>query len=163
VDLIGYDPLEDGPMNPSNFAATTISSSEILLQWKPNIQNDLIILATNTQNVFGVPTGSYSLGDQIMNGGTIIYIGNDSSYLHQNLPAGQQTFYKIWSYVPENNFSNGLSAQATTLCTPVAIFPFMEGFNQTHLPNCWLQEFESGELEWQTGIGNNEGVPDSTL
>jgi hypothetical protein len=159
MTLDGFDPTKNWLWNPSGFAAEVISESKILLQWKPNNQDDLIILAYNTQDIFGVPSNSYSLGDEITNGGTIIYMGNDSTFVHDELSPGQKYYYKIWAYAPENKFSPGSNSHATTSCFPIKTFPYTEGFNETGISGCWMQEYEREQVEWQTGLGNDEGSP----
>ncbi len=105
---------ENGAVEPAdNLVAQGISSSEIDISWNLNSNNENVILAYSTDNVFGTPNGSYSVGNTIAGGGTIIYKGNQEQFTHTGVSA-QTYYYKIWSYRDEN-YSNGITTQATPL------------------------------------------------
>jgi len=102
--------------DPSNFTATTFSSSQIDLSWIKNIANNNVMVAYNTTNLFATPTNgiTYIVGNQISTGqGTVIYNGSGTSYNHMSLPSGTH-YYKIWSYDGSIYYSNGQTANATT-------------------------------------------------
>jgi len=103
--------------DPSNFAATTFSSSQIDLSWIKNLANNNVMVAYNTTNLFATPTNGigYIVGNQISTGqGTVIYKGSGTSYNHISLPSGTH-YYKIWSYDGSTYYSNGQAANATTV------------------------------------------------
>ncbi len=100
-----------GIEDPADLTATPVSSSQINLNWNLNPDNNDVLLAYNTTNTFGTPTGSYSQGQTISGGGTILYIGSNTSYNHTGLT--QQTYYyKLWSY-NGTDYSSGITANAT--------------------------------------------------
>lgn len=35
---------------------------------------------------------------------------------------------------------------------PVTVFPYLEGFEENKLPDCWSQEFIAGEMSWSTEV-----------
>jgi len=80
---------------PANFYATGVSTSEIDLSWDLNDNGDSVLLAYNTSNTFGTPSGSYTTGQTISGGGTVLYIGTDTTYNHTGL-SSQNYYYKIW-------------------------------------------------------------------
>ncbi len=115
--LDGYDPNNpSGVNNPQNFTATAISQSQINLSWSLNSSNNPVLLVYNTTNTFGTPTNgtNYNVGQTIPGGGTVIYKGSNTSFSHTGLNAGTTYYYKIFSIATGNNYSSGLTAQATT-------------------------------------------------
>ena len=115
--LDGYDPNNpSGVNNPQNFVATSISQTQIDLSWSLNSSNNPVLLVYNTTNTFGTPTNgtNYNVGQTIPGGGTVIYKGTNTSFAHTGLNAGTTYYYKIFSIATGNNYSSGLTAQATT-------------------------------------------------
>ncbi|MDI3480071.1 MAG: lysyl endopeptidase, partial [Rikenellaceae bacterium] len=115
--LDGYDPNNpSGVNNPQNFVATAISQSQINLSWSLNSSNDPVLLVYNTTDIFGTPTNgtNYSVGQTIPGGGTVIYKGSNTTFAHTGLNAGTTYYYKIFSIATGNNYSSGVTAQATT-------------------------------------------------
>ncbi|HQP90302.1 MAG TPA: choice-of-anchor J domain-containing protein, partial [Bacteroidales bacterium] len=96
--------------------ATSISQSQINLSWSLNSSNNPILLVYNTTNTFGTPTNgtNYTTGQTLSGGGTVIYKGSNTSFAHTGLNAGTTYYYKIFSIATGNNYSSGLTAQATT-------------------------------------------------
>ena len=115
--LDGYDPNNpSGVNNPQNFTAGAISQSQINLSWSLNSSNNPVLLVYNTTNTFGTPTNgtNYTTGQTLSGGGTVIYKGSNTSFAHTGLNAGTTYYYKIFSIATGNNYSSGLTAQATT-------------------------------------------------
>ena len=115
--LDGYDPNNpSGVNNPQNFTAAAISQSQINLSWSLNSSNNPVLLVYNTTNTFGTPTNgtNYTTGQTLSGGGTVIYKGSNTSFAHTGLNAGTTYYYKIFSIATGNNYSSGLTAQATT-------------------------------------------------
>ena len=115
--LDGYDPNNpSGVNNPQNFTAAAISQSQINLSWSLNSSNNPVLLVYNTTNTFGTPTNgtNYTTGQTLSGGGTVIYKGSNTSFTHTGLNAGTTYYYKIFSIATGNNYSSGLTAQATT-------------------------------------------------
>jgi PKD repeat protein len=115
--LDGYDPNNpSGVNNPQNFVATSISQSQINLSWSLNSSNNPVLLVYNTTNTFGTPTNgtNYNVGQTIPGGGTVIYKGANTSFAHTGLNAGTTYYYKIFSIATGNDYSSGVTAQATT-------------------------------------------------
>jgi len=101
-----------GVQDPTAFVATPVSASEIDLSWLKNTDNNDVLLAYNTTNVFGDPTGTYLAGDAITGGGTVLSLGSLTSFSHTTL-LNQTYYYKIWSKNATNEYSSGVSISAT--------------------------------------------------
>ncbi len=107
---------------PASFSAAAVSTSQIDLSGSGNGAGNNIVVATNTNNTFGNPSGALTAGNTISGGGTVLYSGPSAGFAfqHTGLNAGTAYFYKAWSVDGSNNYSTGLSATATTLTPPAA-------------------------------------------
>lgn len=110
------DLIETGVINPADFSATAVSINQIDLEWILNASSDDVLLAWNSSSVFGTPVNgnSYSTGNTIPGGGTVLYNGSATSFDHVSLSVNTQYFYKIWSYDGSTEYSGGTTANATT-------------------------------------------------
>ncbi|APD07669.1 hypothetical protein UJ101_02168 [Flavobacteriaceae bacterium UJ101] len=110
-----------GIAKPVSFTATANSENQINLSATANASNDSIIVAYNENSTsFGTPNGSYSVNDNITNGGTILYIGLASNLPnHTSLKAETTYYYKAWSVKNTTYSTVGITTQATTEGTPV--------------------------------------------
>ncbi|MDP1622173.1 MAG: hypothetical protein Q8M08_07520 [Bacteroidales bacterium] len=136
---ITYLPLST-PNPPSGFIANAMSTSQINLTWVKNSANNNVMVAFNTVDVFGTPSGSYVAGNAISGGGVVLYNGSASGY---NQTAGLNPattyYYKAWSVLPPTpSYSTGSNASATTLCGTLTGFPYTIGFESPVFPPvCW--------------------------
>ncbi len=118
-----------GVLNPTAVAANAVSDSQINLSWTKNAANNNVMIAVNTTNTFGNPTGAYSVGQTISGGGTVIYRAGGTTHNHTGLNPNTTYYYKAWSYDGSNTYSNGVTANATTQCGAIATFPYAENFD----------------------------------
>ena len=154
-----------GPVidNPEDFNAGAVSDEQIDLIWDLNDDDDPILLAWNTVNTFGTPSGSYSAGGSISGGGTVLLANSSNTgFNHTGLDADTQYFYKIWSVHEENNvisYSSGVTANASTFDVIIKNFPWMEGF-ETNSPTrgSWSQIQEFGTQNWVWALGADTGT-----
>ncbi len=100
-------------VNPSNFAAIGTTTTQINLSWNQNTDNDDILLAYNTSSTFGTPTGTYTVGNTITGGGTVLALGDLEAFNHTGLSA-QTYYYKIWSK-HGTDYSSGTTTNASPL------------------------------------------------
>jgi hypothetical protein len=103
-------------INPSSLSATAISSAQINLVTNANASNDNIIVAYNSSNTFGTPVNntSYSAGASILGGGTVLYNGPAGTFNHTGLNAATTYYYRVWGVNSSNNYSSGITTEATT-------------------------------------------------
>ncbi len=105
-----------GPADPTLFAATTFSDSQINLEWELNGASNNVMVAYNTENTFGTPANAtaYTTTDPISGGGTVIYNGNAILFNHTGLLPLTTYYYKAWSVDGFNLYSTGVTANAQT-------------------------------------------------
>lgn len=138
--------------NPSNFNATTMSTAQIDLSWALNGDSDPVLIAYNTEDLFGTPSGDYSVGNTIGGNGTVIYIGTGTSFNHTGLTSATQYYYKAWSRNTMGIYSSGVTDNATTYKEepsnyPTAVLASGNGMNMT--------------LDWTDATGAT--IPDGYL
>jgi len=147
------DAMLTGLRNPKNFKAIAISSDEIDLSWTRNDSLNSVIVAFSTSPTFGTPTSSALPGETVDGGGTILYVGADTLFVHNNLNSVTTYFYRIWSFTDEGELSTGRGTSATTLCSNFEL-PFNEYANTTTLPLCWSTQWEGGGSQSVWSISN---------
>lgn len=155
VDYVqAYELVATGPANPTAFTATATSATQINLGWTRNATPDNVLLAWNTSNTFGTPTGSYSAGGSISGGGTVLLANsNATSYNHTGRDPNTTYYYKIWSQNGAGpTYSTGVTANATTQMAPITTFPWTETVetNSTSLAG-WTQAAGSGSWDVFSG------------
>ena len=113
-----YGTSASGVANPTTFTATTNSASQIDLAYDDNAAGDNVVIVFDTDNTFTTPTDGNApaaVGQQFA-GGEVLFNGNGSgTYNHTSLTAGTQYFYSAWSVDGSNDYSGGLTDDATTL------------------------------------------------
>ena len=119
---------EPNAMPPSGFQAVATGTSQINLSWTQNASNDNVLVAYNTNDVFGTPSNgtSYSVGNMI-GPATVLYNGSLTNYSHTNLNTDTMYYYQAWSVDGSTEYSAGASTAAATP-TPPATLPFYEAF-----------------------------------
>lgn len=150
-----------GVMNPSGITAITLSSSEIALQWEKNAEGDNVVVAYSYDNTFGVPDSAavYQPGVEIPGGGMVLYNGDGTSFLHDNLTPATYYYYRAWSYSPALQYSSGRSTSAVTDCELFEL-PVTESFDvNPSIPLCWSTEVVSGSVDWSVASGNGGSNP----
>jgi len=149
--------------DPSDFTATTINNSQINLSWTLFSGNP-VMLVCNDIPVFGTPVNgiSYTPGNTISGGGTVLYCGSNNTFNHTNLNMNTKYYYRIFSIVPTNMYSLGVANSAITDCISYTL-PFTESFSGTEIPSCWTQNdhMNNGKI-WQFNVISGTGSPNLT-
>ncbi|HON19583.1 MAG TPA: M6 family metalloprotease domain-containing protein [Salinivirgaceae bacterium] len=128
-----------GEGNPTIFEANVTGGNSIKLTWNHTSVNYMLVAYSNT-GIFGNPASgtTYSVGQTISGGGTIIYVGTDTVFNHSNLMPSTAHYYKIWArknLTPQ--YSSGIATFAYTECQTVNLFPFVENFGSKLCPPCF--------------------------
>jgi len=112
--------------DPTNFATTPVSSTEISLTWALNLGSDSVIIAYDTINSFGIPADGtpYLISEILTGGGTFIYKSNGTNFNHTGLLPNKMYYYKIWSFSAGNIYSVGVVDSVKTLCQYSGTFIF---------------------------------------
>lgn len=117
--LVAVSGTGTAPDNPVPFTATANGSYQIDLTASANTNGNDILVAFNSTNSFGTPSGSYAAGNAISGGGTVHYAGNAAGLTsHTGLSPSQTVYYKAWSVDASGFYSSGTEANATTDAIP---------------------------------------------
>ncbi len=102
--------------DPTFFSATTASALQINLSWTQNGDTDDVMVVFDSDGSFTDPSNgtSYSVSSSAC-GGTVIFNGSATSYNHTSLSSGTHYYYKVWSMDGSDNYSSGVTDDATTL------------------------------------------------
>ncbi len=122
-------------VNPNSLVATPASTSQIDLNWTQNNNGDDVLVAWSVDGTFGTPVDgtSYSAGDVIPGGGQLLYAGNGFFYNHTGLNEGQTYYYKAWSVNSSDEYSVGITANATT--NTITSFQDLDEYGSSIYPN----------------------------
>lgn len=162
-------------VNPSNVSATANSASQIAVAFSPNSFNNNVVIVFNTTGTFTTPAGAPPAAGSEFAGGTLIYNGVSSPFLHNSLNAATAYYYKLFSF-DGVNYSPGVTVNATTLCdaepAPTVVQDFSTYIGAAPAPICWTEATGNldvtsvltyGSSKWtnSTGfanVGTNKGV-----
>ncbi len=144
--------------DPSDVTAETAGISSIDLSWTKNGADDDVIIAYNTENTFGIPSGTYNVGNNIDGGGMVIYNGSGTSKTHSGLTSGDKFYYKVFSVNGEGKaieYSNGVEVSAMTALNG----SMSEGFEDGGaMPNGWTIETGDGDSPWEMKVPGYDGT-----
>jgi hypothetical protein len=98
------------------FTATENGMDQINLEWLQNDNSDNVIVVFDLDGSFTDPVDgtSYSVSSSAL-GGTVLYNGSETTYIHGSLNEGTHYYYKAWSVDGSNHYSSGVTDDATTL------------------------------------------------
>jgi len=115
-DVVVTGTPSGGVSDPTGFAVTPSSSSQLDLTWTENVSGNDILIAWNSSNSFGTPVDGtpYAASASIPSGGTSLGTDADEAYSHTSLTANTLYYYKIWSVDGSTNYSSGVTGSATT-------------------------------------------------
>lgn len=145
-------------LDPGSFIATPNGSDQIDLAWKTSFSASETLIAWNTQEVFGSPSGTPDPGALLTGGGLILYRGSSSTTSHLALPPGNY-YYKAWSRLSDGSYSSGVSNSASLglqLGDILLEEDFEEGGAQ---PASWTQQTVNGSASWTYQNGGHDGNP----
>ncbi|MGE5318260.1 MAG: BACON domain-containing protein [Chloroflexota bacterium] len=110
-------------VNPATLNAVTYTDTRIDLNWQLNSSNNNVMLLWSADGTFGVPAPGtiYNVGENIPGGGTVLYIGAETTFSHTLLTPATTYHYKAISVNADNLYSSGITAQATTMAEPPRI------------------------------------------
>ncbi|MDZ7796064.1 MAG: lamin tail domain-containing protein [Candidatus Marinimicrobia bacterium] len=134
-----------GVDNPSDFTATATATDQIDLSWTLNGSSNDVMVVFDLDGSFTDPVDGETYSGSAL-GGTVIYQGSAESYNHTSLSANTAYYYKAWSVDASNNYSAGVTADATT--------PKSEPSNHAASFSCSADDHQSITLNW----GDNDGT-----
>lgn len=121
---------------PQNLIASATGPTEVSLSWQKNAQNNNVLLVRHTAPITGTPSGSYTAGDPFPGGGTVVYVGGDTSFDDSDRTPATTYYYKLWS-VDGSTYSTGITASATTPNVVPPVATAATEVNQTSFTANW--------------------------
>lgn len=153
--IIKLHAMHTGVENPAQFIATSADWEQIYLNWTKNPNEHEVMVVWSYQNVFGAPESGivYSTGDSIPGGGTVLYRGADTAFIHSGLEQNTTYYYRAYSFNEFVKYSWGYDADAKTMCRPFDELPLTENFDASETkPDCWdVIDHIGNEQVWQFG------------
>ena len=139
--------------SPGNFHAYALDNTSISLSWDQNVDGDDVMVVVSDEKFTGSPQQgqTYSKGDSI-GSGMVLYLGQDTAVVHENLQSGTYYHYTAWSVDENNNYSSSVKDSAKTDYDVI----FSDDFESD---KGWSL---SGEFQRDVphGLGGTEGSPD---
>lgn len=151
---ITFDILGGQGDNPYNFTAT-LAYPDVNLSWQLN-NNRSVLVVYNTVDQFGTPANNttYTAGQTLQGGGTVLYAGSATSTVHTNVNLSTRYYYRIYSKVYSGNnysYSTGIGADVFTGCGgTISNFPFVLDFESPIEDLCWSVD-STDNIFWKRG------------
>lgn len=142
-----------GVVNPATFTASASGTTQIDLSWTKNMSSNDVMVVWSPNGTFGAPVSgtTYTAGQTIPGGGTVLYVGSSTSFSHTGLTSSTTYYYRAFSYDGTHTYSVGKSANASTFCGIFSL-PLSETFSTGTLPNCWDINDNAGNGQvWEIG------------
>ncbi len=98
----------------------------MIFTFTPNAANNNIVIVFNNTGAFTTPTGIPPAVGNPFAGGTLLYNGISSPYMHTGLTTGLTYYYKAFSY-DGTNYSAGSTANATPVPLSLNLTALIEG------------------------------------
>ena len=111
----------EGVFNPLDFLAISDDPERIILTWESNMDNDGVLIGLLPESFVGGPIDgiNYDVGDALPGGGEVVFSGIGDHFLLENLEAGNNYRFGIWSVNQAMVYSSGRYATEVTLsCVP---------------------------------------------
>lgn len=148
---------------PVSISATAVSQTQIDLSWTKNATNDSVLVAYNTTNNFSTPFNGfpYTSGSSLGLYGTVLYVGDATSFSHTSLNHTTKYYYKIFTMEDyTRSFSTGIIDSATTMSPGISTFPFIEDFENADVyssfPSGCITPWDLNE-DWENVNGSGSG------
>lgn len=131
-----------------NLRCETLKPTSLGLAWK-NDAKALVLLAYNTEDVFGSPGSADWQSGQIMSGGgTILYKGNGTSHTLTNTEAVTYYYFRLYTRATDGSWKGERTLIVKTPTSIVTSYPYTEDFSTGTLDAGWSQEYVSGTNDW---------------
>lgn len=154
---------------PFEIDAQAKSFSEVIIEWTKNKDAMGVLLLSSTDNRFGTPVEgtTYTVGDELIGGGTVAYVGSGATATQSGFTAGDSVYYRIYS-LDGTDYSGYRSCvtvtdhftEAGTEADPITIDNLNELKTVSSFPRYWDKHLVlteslngAGSKEWNNGTG----------
>lgn len=149
------------PFTIKGFSASP-SGNSILLNWDKGCPNSDVLIAVNSVNVFGTPSGALLSGNSMAGGGTVIYRGSATAFQHLT-PFPGINYYRIW---PVIDSAYSIYFKSVVICHNSQQGPVAESFEDTLFPPAgWsIANPNGGSTTWErTMLTAHSGIASARM
>ena len=118
--------------SPATSFTASSDCNNITLNWTDTAGGNVIIAYNNTENIGALVDGNtYKVGDSLIGGGTVIYVGKGSSFSLPIVASDSEYDFKIWGIGNNNQytFSKTTSTFVKPIVTAVGDAALVQNFN----------------------------------
>ena len=144
---------------------TDAELTTLTVTWKVPQPNMKVMLLCNTEDAFGTPEGQmYDVGEQLTDGGQVIYVGTASEFLHTGLKEHTNYYFRICTWVAEtNSWAVSGTRMGRTKTGVITTFPFEDDFESQKIDDAYEEEIIFGSVNhWSVGHTIDNGVAQTT-
>ena len=151
-----FDGVSGFVANPQSFSVAAINSQQIQLAFETNAADNQVVIVFNTTGSFSMPAGDPVLNEPLA-GGTVIFIGTESPFIHSALNHGTTYYYKAFSY-DGASYSVGITGNASAVVGAPQSFAAI-ATSQSQIDVSWQQSLAGHDVILVAHTSNISGNP----
>lgn len=150
---ITFDFMSGMSGNPKSFTAIPSGTTQIDLEWEKNDDDHDVIIIWSPNGVYGnLEDGvEYNIEETITGGGTVLYVGSNTTTSHTELTPSTKYYYRAYSINSTSEYTFGVGRYATTdteysFRAPKSLTAEVEGYKNIRLN--WETPYDFGSNSW---------------
>lgn len=152
--------VQDVSPDPLSALAEGLDHDKILLSWTRYGDQKTLILMNESHTPTAAPCDTTQLGDTLDDGSVVVYFANSYNSVINNLQQGVVYHFKFFTQRNNSVFSNGITAEGTTLNCQVSDWhnEDFESTPQDQLPECWNGEWKTELLDGNHVLASKSNI-----
>jgi M6 family metalloprotease-like protein len=134
-DSIQFSFLPRAVSDPRDFFGRWRGDS-VFLHWTPSVSYKNVVLIYDTLPILDLLVNDmvYQIGDVLPSGATVLYTGNDSSFIHRSIELEKTYYYRLFTNA-DLFYMRGVNARVETFLDTIVVFDTIHNFLPIDLPN----------------------------